>query len=380
MQPISDAWRAAMATGWQIVNKVQILSGGAPVDVGPITVSSVQLSVSRTAANRRSLQLTILCDEAGTGLIPAADNTGPLTPFGNELQVLSGWINPATSSPEYVPVGVFTIETVTVTDNGTTLALTVTTYDRSYTMGLYAFLSAYSIAAATRGDTALSALVTDRLGAAIPQNIVPAYSATGTALTVPAVTFNEGSNPWTSGQSGIAAPIGYDIFFDPTGTFVGRPIPDPKTAPVAWSYIDGDKNLLSAVSRSLTRSGVSNDFIVTGSGTGVATPVAGEASVTDQASPMYIGGPFGDVPTFTNSSTVTTADQASFAATNQLAAALGQVETISLTVAPNPALDVDDVVFVYRPRAGIDGYYVLDTITSTLAPYGTSVLTGRRIR
>lgn len=380
MQQISPGFAQAISSdGYRPVVSLTVLASGVPVATsGPVTPLGGSITNSRAAAARRTLSLDVSLNGAGVSLIPTVNNTGPLVPFGNEVAVYSGWQPPGTDTPELVPCGVYALETVTVTDTATGLDIAITGYDRAWTMSLRKLLTPYTVTAGTRGDTALSALVTDRLGSGVPQNITPAFDSRGNALDLPAMVFNENTDPWQAVQT-IAAAIGYEAFFDATGVFTARPIPDPTTAPVAWSMIEGDGNIATSYTRSLSRNGVCNDFIVTGSGTSTTTPVRGRATDLNPNSPMYAGGAFGDVPQFTNSSIVTTADQALFAAQNQLAAAEGSVEQLTVTVFPCPMFDVDDVIYCRRARAHIDGNYVVDDVTQSLRFDGSTVLTGRRV-
>ena len=379
MLAISAAFRAAIPKGYQIANAATILSGGNPVQGAGVSLTDATVTVSRTAAARRSASFTIALTDPWQQLIPSASNTGPLTPFGNEIAPSFGWINPATRLPELVQVGVYAIETVTVNDTGSGLTLAVTGYDRAWTMSLRKFTAPYAVTAGTRGDAALSALVTFVLGSGVPQNITPALDGGGNPLNLPGLAFNENTDPWSAVQT-IVTSIGYEAFFDAQGVFVARPLPDPMTAQPVWSMVEGPGNIAKSYSRSLTRNGVSNDFIVTGSGSGVGTPVRGQAQDTSPASPMYVSGPFGDVPTFTNSSLVTTVAQAQAAAANQLAAARGQLETLTVVTYPCPVFEPDDVIYCQRSRAGVDGYYVVDTVQFSLRHDGSTTLTARRVR
>ena len=380
MLAMSAAFRSAIASGYQIETSVQVLSGGNPVPGAVAALQDATVTVSRTASARRSVSFTLaLTGATWPQLIPSASNSGPVTPFGNEIAASFGWRNPA-AGVELVQVGVYAIETVTVNDTGTNMTLSVTGYDRAWTMSLRKFTAPYAVAAGTRGDSAMSALVTHVLGSGVPQNITPAVDGSNNPLNLPgALTFNENTDPW-SAVGTIATAIGYEAFFDARGTFVARPLPDPTAAPVAWSMVEGLGNIAKSYSRSLTRNSVSNDFIVTGSGSGVTPPVRGQVQDTDPASPMRVSGPFGDVPTFTNSSLVATAAQAQLAAANQLAAARGQIETLTVTTFPCPAFEPDDVVYCKRARAGIDGWYVIDTVSFSMRHAGATTLTMRRVK
>jgi len=229
------------------------------------------------------------------------------------------------------------------------------------------------VAAGVDLATAITTLVAS-VYPTVTTNIVPT-----TGITTPAANFKEGDDPWAAALT-LASGSGYDLFFDSSGVLVGRPTPDPSTRPSMWTYSDsgGDASPKTIV-RTLTRDGVSNDFTVAGSGTNVQPPVQANSSDTDPSSQTYTGGPFGDVPTFIQSSVVTTVPAAQAAALSALNQSLGSVEKLVLTAVPAPMFEVDDVITVSRPRIHVSGQYVVDAVSTTLRHDGTVQLTLRKV-
>jgi hypothetical protein len=121
--------------------------------------------------------------------------------------------------------------------------------------------------------------------------------------------------------------------------------------------------------------------VVSGEGTGVATPVRADVTDTNPNSPTYVSGPFGDVPVFTTSPLVLTTGQATTKATAQLKRNLGQVEFLNLYLVPNPALDVNDVVSVTRARLKLfAAQFVIEQLTLDLNYAVAQQLVGRKVQ
>ena len=75
---------------------------------------------------------------------------------------------------------------------------------------------------------------------------------------------------------------------------------------------------------------------------------------TDTSSPTYAGGRYGERPVAMVNQHFSSINQAKQAAASRLAYELGRSETVSFSAVPDPALDVDEVVTVHRPRAGLE--------------------------
>jgi hypothetical protein len=370
MQPISAAFRAALATGYQIVSQAQVLSNGVPLGK-PIALMDGTITADRASAQRNTVKLTIgLSDRT---LIPTtlSDTLGP---GGNEVAVSSGWANPATGLNEFVALGVFPITTTTITDTGMDLALTISGYDRSWVVSQQKFLAPYVVAVGTDLATAIVTMIASVYPAVI-SNIVP----TGGVITTPATNFKEGDDPW-AGALSLAQAGGYELYFDANGVLVGRPTPDPTTVASMWEYADsGGDAAPKTIARTLTREGISNHFTVAGSGTDVQPPIQANASDTNYLSGTYVGGRFGDIPTFISSSLITDVTGAQNAANTALQQSLGSIEQLVVTGAPAPMFEIDDVITVSRPRIYVSGLYVVDAVSTSLRHDGQVQLTLRSV-
>jgi hypothetical protein len=146
----------------------------------------------------------------------------------------------------------------------------------------------------------------------------------------------------------------------------------------------------------LTTTGVYNEVVITGASqttaTG-ATTVTGTASVNTEpviavaatATPtqeMSINtSAIGVRPEFVTTSYITTTTGARQAAVSQLAQSLSDAWQITITTAPNPAIRIDDVISVTRPRLGLrTATVIVDTITHLISFATLMTITGRVIR
>lgn len=385
MQPDPGGVAATIqAGGYSVKARVVVYSNFVPVQ-GPggsaltAPVSAATVTVDRNSANRRTADLTV---EVTPGsalaayLIPTSSSS-PLAPFGNEVVIQSGIVVGGVT--KWVPLGVFAIATTTVGDIGSDLSVTMHCYDRSWVIGTRKFRAAYNIPASTGN---FAAELWNLINTTYPGL---AYNITPTPAMAPTASYGEGDDPWQAALD-MAQAVGYDLFFDVNGTLNALPIPNALTQPTVWTYTEGTPNATIAIVNVFSRDGISNDFIVSGTGTqnapgsssGSSAPVRASATDTNPASPTYVGGLFGDVPTFISTNLVTTTTQAQTAANNDLAAALSAAQQVTLTVMPNPLLDIDDVIAIYRARLGMTGaLFVVDTLTFSVSSADATQITGR---
>lgn len=375
-----------------------------------VPVSTMSITVDRDSAQRRQGTITaeIVPDIPPPALLPT-NPAALLAPFGAEVYIETGIGTMNTSGAvtvtQWVPMGLFAVATTEVSDTGVDATITLSLYDRSWTIAQRALKQPYTFPATPSGNFAdeIQTLLNQVWGSNPPlvYNIVP------TTATVPTATYNQGSDPWQAALD-MASAVGYELFFDPNGVVVARPIPNPATTPVTWNFTDdetaiyGDGGAGSGgstvlfgspystpvdVTVTMTRDGVYNDVLVTGVGTtnapysasGNNQPVLAEAADNNPLSPTYVNGGMGDVPQFVATNLVTAGPQATDMANNDLQAALSAAWQVTLTVPPGPVfLDVDDVVTVTRPRVGIQNLkVVLDHLDYTISYADTCKMTGR---
>lgn len=375
----------------------------------------MSITVDRNSAQRRSGSITaeIVPDVPPPPILPTSP-ASILAPFGNELFIETGI---ATMTPgsdvatvqQWVPMGLFSMATVTVDDTTIDLTVTIDVYDRSWVISQRKLKKPYTFPATSSGNfvTEIETLLNQVWGSDPPLQ----YNITPTTATVPSATYNQGSDPWQAALD-MANAVGYELFFDVNGIVTGYPIPNPSTQPVAWNFTDsetavygdagaqgggigagGSSALLGSpystpvsVQSTMTRDGIYNDVIITGTGTtnapysntGTSQPVLASASDNNPNSATYVGGGMGDVPQFVSTNLATSSPQAQDMANNDLQAALSAAWQLSIEITPNPIFEIDDLVTVTRPRIGLNNVpMVVDSIQYKISYGDTCTLTGR---
>lgn len=163
--------------------------------------------------------------------------------------------------------------------------------------------------------------------------------------------------------------------WDHRGILVVRSAPDP-ALPV-FEVHSGAGGVLLHLSRTLSREGVYNAVVASGTGADTVIPPFAVAVDNNPLSPTYYQGRFGPVPRFYTSPFLATDAQAALAAQALLRKTLGLPYSVDFTAVPNPALEPYDPVSI-RPGAGQGREtHVLDKLTIPLTP-GTAMTAGTR--
>lgn len=368
MRAVSAAFLEALTKSHRSAMRAVVTNGSTELAELKVVAGNVTADENQAVRRRCSVML--------------ADATGELTPrvasdllhpaSGNELRLERGVVIDGTA--ELAPLGVFRLSKPKVSDTGEALTISVTGYDRSKAVQRRRWVNPYRIAAGTNVATAVAALIGSRM-AGLTYNLAP------TSRTTPNVVLGleRDNDPWKDAQA-LAAAIGHELYFDAEGIVVMRPVPDPATDPTVAAYSEGTTATILNVERELDDEGTYNGVVVTGQGTGVATPVRAEAWDTDASSPTYYLGPYGAVPYFLTSSLITTQAQADEAAAALLLRVLGATEQLRVAAVPNPAHEPGDVVAVTRYRAGASGTFVLSAFDMPLAPDAPMSMTMRARR
>lgn len=145
-----------------------------------------------------------------------------------------------------------------------------------------------------------------------------------------------------------------------------------------WLIDTGARGVMVEAEEALDRTGVYNGVMVVGQNTATDSPVSALVYDNDANSPTRWGGPFGKVVHIEQSTAVQNATQAQSAAESLLDRKLGLTRSLTLTIAPNPALETGDIVDV----AFVDGRrerHVIDALTLDLGPEGAQSLVTRSV-
>jgi hypothetical protein len=306
-------------------------------------------------AIRRHLDITLTVDSVGT-LIPRT-RSDLLQPLGNEIRVRYGVTIDGTTV--WADQGVYGIEKPSSADDGN-LTSKLTGVDRAASIQARRWVDPFTIANATNSAIAIKNILNDRRPGL-------AYNLAATTYTTPTTVLGveRDNDPWKDAQD-IATSAGMLLSFDPAGTVVLEPELDPATVAPQWEFIEGPDCTMTSVSRTLDAEKTRNGVVVVGEGSGVTTPVRGEAWDTDPTSPTYYLGPFGKRPFFLSSPLIKTQGQADAVAAAQLPKVLSVGETVELTARANPFLRAGQVVEVQRGRAGVSGKFLVDSVTLPL--------------
>jgi len=191
----------------------------------------------------------------------------------------------------------------------------------------------------------------------------------------------DGAGQITLDKNATATTPNYEWFFvftvpNPVAlTFTGA---SGQLGSPVWLIDTGARGVMVEAEEALDRTGVFNGVLVVGQNAATDSPVS--ALVYDSAfdSPTRWGGPFGKVVHVEQSSAVQNTSQAQAAAEAMLDRKLGLTRSITLTVAPNPALESGDIVDI----AFVDGRrerHVIDAVSLDLGPEGAQQLVTRSV-
>lgn len=217
---------------------------------------------------------------------------------------------------------------------------------------------------------AVKAMVVDRLPSQTE------FSLASTEHTTPLLVFgvDQGGDPWQDIQD-MATAVGFECFFDPAGVFVFRPVPDPRRGEPVWRFDEDANPTVVDVKRELADEQTINYVVVRGESTSSKNPVSAFAFDDDPSSPTYVNGPYGTVTARLTFPLITTQEQAQAAADATLLNSLGAADTVTLNVVPMPALEPGDIVEVNVPDPKVSGTYMINQMTTSLAPAEAQQLT-----
>jgi hypothetical protein len=324
----------------------QLVESDLPVSEGSITVD-------RSARSRRSGTVTI----ADSSLMPRLAPEDELSPFSTELVLRTGIVY-ADNTEELIPQGRFVITAVTgAVENG--LIPVVTLLDRAERVfelgpGLlnYSGSDAFSSIASMVGEPSVTWT---------PLSIDP----TLTNRVIAAGQADANVDRWQL-VSSLATSIGADIYFSREGDPILAPTTHitPETNTSVWTIASGEDGTMIASSKSYSRTDVYNAVRVTGSATNSVIP---QATVydTDNRSPTFFGGPFGEKLLVINDSSVTDTGACYNRAIAELRRASGLAASVTFTAVANPALDVGDIVTIEWPD-DTSQFVVINTLTFSL--------------
>jgi len=150
-------------------------------------------------------------------------------------------------------------------------------------------------------------------------------------------------------------------YFDANGDYVFTAPPSAEEDDPVWTVDAGDTGVLVADVEALDRTGIYNGVLVLGQADPEVAPLQALVTDSDPASPTRWGGPYGHVVRIEQSSVVQSVQQATDVAQALLDSRLGLSRAVTLTNAPNPALEPGDVVTVVFEDGRTEAH-VIDSI------------------
>ena len=304
-----------------------------------------------------SLELQVSCDSSTDKLVSLAYGlidkvtvhaTGGTTSAASSSSAVS---STAVTSRGGGPSGAGT--TITVHAIDLSLAIKRNVWQQPYTVP----------SGITYGDAAV----------AIVKNRLPSQTAFSIATTteiVPEIIIygsTQGGDPWKDLRE-LAQAIGFECFFDPTGVFVFRPVPDPRYGIPVWQFDETMTPLVVEAKRELGADQTYNDIVVVGQSTSSQNAVTAEALDLDPSSRTYVLGSFGRVAQRLTFPLIKTQTAAQAAANATLYNSIGGSDTVTITCVPHPALEPGDIVKINCSDVRVNGTYMIQSMTTSLSP------------
>lgn len=332
MWAFSDTARALLRGNHTSATKVEVWHSGRPAYVLEVVSGSVGVDADRPV--RRNLTATLI---DSTGELTSGNVGDLINPYDCEIAPYRGVMT--ASGPEYAQQGVFRLTSRAVSDGDDGLSISITGQDRSMA---YQGPMDYplAISAGTPVETAIARLLATR-------NPGLTLQAMNSGFTCGPLLFAPDIDVWSEARE-LAESVGGVLYHERTGQARFTLAGPASESPVA-AYAEGD-GLLLDVDRAEDSDTIHNVVRVE-SASGLIFAVAED---TNPASPTYSRGRYGRHPLTVQNQHVGSQQQAMQAATTRLAYELGRSETTSFTAVPNPGVDVQEVVTVHRPRAGLN--------------------------
>ncbi len=364
MWPTSEEYRATLASGLATLRgRADVLEDGVVVHPG-LQVLAGGVVVDEANAVRRRCDL-VVADPAG--LLAPVGGESLLAPYGRELALYQG-LRLSSGAFEDIPAGVFRFESVELEPGIVALA----GFDRSYAVALAGLERPRWIRGGTNVGTAAMDLIASR------SPLTEFRFATTDEVTTDMV-LDEEADPWEEATA-LFESAGMEVFFDPVGLCVARPVPEPTAEAVEANYFDGAGGALVRLTKRFSTDPGHNVVIVTGESTSNRRPVRGVAEDLDPTSPTYVRGRYGRRPRFVRSEKVQTTRQARAMARGLLQRESGGTEVVALEVLPNAAHEAGDVVRARRSGIGVDDLCVVSSFTVNLGHRGAMAIDTRRRR
>lgn len=369
MYPSSAAFKAEVRTDHIAVSKAEVWASDQKLQ--EINISDGNVKIDSGSAVRRTCDVTLTTGRESDNLVPDSD-FDLLTPFGNELRLYRG-VQYTDGTKEYVPLGVFVITDVAISDTNEGVEIKLSGEDRSIRVSRAKWTQPYQMTSGTL-EASLSALLKSRFPDA--EISFPTTNVTVNQVLLGAESDND---PWKDAVE-IAELVGFDLFFDQNGVVQMKQFPTLDGSVVVSLFTEGQGTTITQLNRTISTKQTYNGIIYTIEGADVATPIRVEAWDEDSSSPTYRFGVFGEVPAFVTTSLLATESEAVRAAASLLNTYIGSQEVVNWDSIVDPSLDVQDVVYVKSNGAKVDRLVIIDSLTIPLKPESSMQADARTVR
>ena len=355
MQPCSDQFLQSLRFSHVIAAAAELIFPGTTETVS-VPVEAGSITIDRTAQHRRTGTITIpwsLQADLGVDI--------RTLPLGGYALVHRG-LRYANGDTELILMGRLRVESVTWDTLASSASLELADRQAQVTD------EPFSVPYAAAGQKPAGAAV------GIVQGVFGNTIAYHTPYQPPTplgdITY---TGARTDALSALEQSYAAETYFDANGDFVFAQKPGD-SEPVVWTIDAGDTGVMVNAQEALDRTGIYNGVLVTGQGDADLPPVTGLATYTDPSSPVRWGGPFGRVAMLADSTSVTTNQDAAATAASLLNLRLKQTRSLTLTSAPNPALEAGDTIRVLFPD-GRRETHLVDSTTIGLATDAQAITT-----
>lgn len=357
MRSVSAQFQAAVTGSHRVAHRARVLAPGYNgVNPGPLNtdgspqnsllIESGTVTFDRTAQVRGSLDITI------SAAWPSSA-TDLITPYGNEIYVERGVVY-GDGSTEWVGLGYYRINDVEQ-QSAPVGPIHITGTDRTQGLIDQTLTAPVAFAAGSTIITVIQSLVL----AVFPWAVFDYDALLGTSTLAATQVTTQDRFQFIDD---LVKAYGMVWYWDHRGMLYIHPAPNP-AVPVL-TVKAGPGGVLATLSRTLTRSGISNGCMVTGEQASDAPPVFALVVDNNPNSPTYWYGNFGQVPEFFSASTLQTVIQCQTAGRARLQQSTGLPYEVDFSMVPNPAVEpLDCVQLQYPGRAEI---HVLDSIVVPL--------------
>lgn len=257
---------------------------------------------------------------------------------------------PGLNNWEWKQQGVFSVETLDVTEYGETLMYKCQMMDRTQRLKTNPWKLPFAVGSATGTYVdCVKAVINDRAKGFTPSFIV---NTTSTAAPSGQINYDGGKDPWEAVQD-LAQAGQFEVRFNSQGDVYMTDIVDPTGVVPVAIYSKDSEVVIDNPERQVSKNDVYNGVVVRGTASWLLFPVYGEAWDDDASSPTWRGGPFGEKPKQIDSALVGSNTEANALAATEFSKIKGVWEDLTFKTYPNPCHEAGDVIRIDNPVLGV---------------------------